>query len=103
MLAKTYDRYGISDRAAAAIVSSVLHDISSYIEVVDKSKICRERKKKRNELILLLSMLSDENRILRELAARSYLKHEVLLIQESNFECLKCHKSILKLIAILTS
>ena len=50
MLSKTCDRYGISDRAAAAIVSSVLHDISSDIEVVDKSKIRRERKKDRSEL-----------------------------------------------------
>lgn len=50
MLSKTCDRYGISDRAAAAIVSSVLHDVSSDIEVIDKSKIRRERKKERNEL-----------------------------------------------------
>ena len=50
MLSKTCNRYGISDRAAAAILSSVLHDVSSDIEVVDKSKIRRERKKDLNEL-----------------------------------------------------
>lgn len=44
-VAKTSDRYGVSDRAAAAIASAVLHDISSDIEVIDKSKIRRERKK----------------------------------------------------------
>ena len=50
MLSKTCDHQGISDRAAAAIVSSVLHDISSDIEVVDKLKIRQEGKKERNEL-----------------------------------------------------
>lgn len=50
-VAKTSDRYGVSDRAAAAIASAVLHDISSDIEVIDKSKIRRERKKTRNELL----------------------------------------------------
>lgn len=50
MLAKTCDRYGISDKAAAAIVCSVLHGISSDNEVVDKSKIGRATKKERNEL-----------------------------------------------------
>ena len=50
MLSKTCDRYSISNRAVVAIVSSVLHDISLDIEVVDKSKLRRERKKERNEL-----------------------------------------------------
>ncbi|GBP00984.1 hypothetical protein EVAR_2278_1 [Eumeta japonica] len=48
---KTCDRYGVSDRAAAAIVSSVLHDIGSEVEVIDRSKLRRERTKTRQELL----------------------------------------------------
>lgn len=51
MLSKTCDRYGVSDRAAAAIASSVLQDISPGSEPIDKSKIRRERKKVRKEYI----------------------------------------------------
>ncbi|XP_050308327.1 uncharacterized protein LOC126744782 [Anthonomus grandis grandis] len=50
-LSKTADRYGVSDRAAAAIASAVLHDISSDVEVIDKSKLRRERQKLRDTLL----------------------------------------------------
>ncbi|KAL4718111.1 hypothetical protein ACJJTC_005692 [Scirpophaga incertulas] len=49
-VSKTCDRYGVSDRAAAVIVSSVLHDIGSEVEVIDRSKLRRERNKTRQEL-----------------------------------------------------
>ncbi|GBM03055.1 hypothetical protein AVEN_14565-1 [Araneus ventricosus] len=48
------DRYGVSDRAAAAIVSDALQDSGQQNDgltlVVDRSKIRRERKSVRNEL-----------------------------------------------------
>lgn len=51
-LARECDRYGISDRGAASIASSLLQDIGIIHEgetshVVDRSKIRRERKKSR--------------------------------------------------------
>lgn len=53
--ALTCDRFGISDRAAAAVASSVLKDVGivtndDHSHVVDKSKIRREKKAKRREL-----------------------------------------------------
>ena len=53
--ATTSARFGVSDRATAAIVSSVLHDIGLVTEedtvhVVDKSKIRRERQKISSDL-----------------------------------------------------
>lgn len=53
-LSKTADRYGVSDRAAAAIASAVLHDMSSdgeVIDIIDKSKLRRERQKLRDTLL----------------------------------------------------
>ncbi|CAB3252444.1 unnamed protein product [Arctia plantaginis] len=50
-LSKTYDRYGVSDRAAAAIASSVLHDIGSDLEVIDRHKLRRGRSKNRQKLV----------------------------------------------------
>lgn len=46
--ALTSDRYGVSDRATAAIASSILQDIGLITEsdtshVVDKSKVRREK------------------------------------------------------------
>lgn len=41
LLSKTCDRYGVSDRAAAAIASSVLH--TSSAQVLDKNRIRRQR------------------------------------------------------------
>lgn len=50
-VASKCDRYGSSDKAAAAIVSSFLDDISSDFEVVDKSKTTgTERKEARNSV-----------------------------------------------------
>lgn len=54
-LARACDRYGISDRSAAAIASAVLEDFgivtaSDLSNVIDPSKIRRERKRKRSEL-----------------------------------------------------
>lgn len=43
-LSKTCDRYGVSDRAAAAMSSSVLYDIKSNIEVIDRHKVQRVEK-----------------------------------------------------------
>lgn len=50
-LSKTCDRYGVSDRAAAAIASSVLHDIKANINVVDRHKLRRERIKTRDSIV----------------------------------------------------
>lgn len=50
-LSKTCDRYGVSDRAAAAIASAVLHDIKSDVEIIDRSKLRRERSKSRKEIL----------------------------------------------------
>lgn len=49
------DRYSVSDRATAAIASSVLHDIgviseSDTVHVIDKCKIRREKKSVRTAL-----------------------------------------------------
>ena len=54
-LARTADRYGISDRAAAALASSVLEDVglvesADMSRVVDKNKVRRRRMKARHVL-----------------------------------------------------
>jgi len=54
-LARACDRHGLSDRSAAAIASAVLEDFGlvtadNFSNVIDKSKIRRERKKTRSEL-----------------------------------------------------
>ena len=53
-LSETCDRYAISDRSAAAISSAVLQDIGvitneDKARVIDRSKIRRQRLKKREE------------------------------------------------------
>jgi hypothetical protein len=55
-LALTCDRYGVSDRAGAAIASAVLKDVGIVTEtnrdkVIDRSKLRRERKRKRQSLL----------------------------------------------------
>lgn len=45
------DRYGISDRAAAAVASAVLQDVKINNEVIDKSKLRRARQKLRKETL----------------------------------------------------
>lgn len=45
LLSKTCDRFGVSDRAGAAIASVVLH--ASTSQIIDKNKLRRERKKTR--------------------------------------------------------
>ncbi|CAG9791202.1 unnamed protein product [Diatraea saccharalis] len=50
VLSQICDRYGVSDRAGAAIASAVLHELSSDI-VIDKSKLRRERRKTRDALV----------------------------------------------------
>lgn len=50
-LSKTCDRYVVSDRAAAAIASSVLFDIGSDVEIIDRHKVRRERCKIREKLM----------------------------------------------------
>jgi len=54
-LARACDRHGISDRSAAAVASAVLEDLglitaSDSTNVIDQSKVRRERKKTRDEL-----------------------------------------------------
>lgn len=54
-LARTCDRYGVSDRSAAAIASAVLEDVgliteNNYSIVIDKNKVRRQRRKARTEL-----------------------------------------------------
>lgn len=54
-LARECDRYGVSDRAAAAISSAVLQDVGLVTEqdsssVIDRSKIIREKMKKRKKV-----------------------------------------------------
>ncbi|GBM59213.1 hypothetical protein AVEN_158736-1 [Araneus ventricosus] len=53
---RTLDRFGISDRASAAIVSAVLQDVgiiseSNVLNVVDRNKIRRGRTKARTTLL----------------------------------------------------
>ncbi|GBN54137.1 hypothetical protein AVEN_53878-1, partial [Araneus ventricosus] len=53
---RTLDRFGISDRAGTAIVSSALQDVgiiskSSVLNVVDRNKIQRGRTKARTTLL----------------------------------------------------
>ncbi|KAK4879073.1 hypothetical protein RN001_007219 [Aquatica leii] len=55
--AKTCDRHGISDRSAAALASAVLNDIGVVTpedssQIVDRSKVRRERQKTRFTLRL---------------------------------------------------
>ena len=64
-LASACDRYGISDRSAAAIATAVLEDYGvvnpkATSHVIDPSKIRRERKRKRNQL-----RCSQESKIVR--------------------------------------
>lgn len=53
-VARVCDRFGISDRAAAALSTAVLEDMrlisSDKSEVIDKNKIRREKKKERKSL-----------------------------------------------------
>lgn len=68
-LARECDRHGISDRAAAAIASAVLQDFGLISpddsqNVIDKSKIRRERMRKRN---ILQDMQASEGGDLRSL------------------------------------
>ncbi|CAH2001026.1 unnamed protein product [Acanthoscelides obtectus] len=49
LLSKTCDRFGVSDRAGAAIASVVLH--ASGSQVIDKNKLRRERKKARENIV----------------------------------------------------
>lgn len=54
-MAKTCDRFGISDRSAALVVSATLQDLGliqneDKTRVVDRSKIRRERLKVRRQL-----------------------------------------------------
>jgi hypothetical protein len=55
-LARTSDRYGLSDRASAAVATAVLQDIGLVTEedkshVIDRSKLRRERAKKRKYVV----------------------------------------------------
>ena len=55
-LAKAWDRTGVSDRSAAVLATSVLHDLGlvspiDRSKVIDRSKIRRERSKTREELL----------------------------------------------------
>ena len=55
-VAKLSDRYGVSDRAAAALVSSVLEDVGVIHSldtsmVIDRNKIRRQRKRTRKEIV----------------------------------------------------
>lgn len=50
LLSKTCDRFGVSDRAAAAITSAVLH--SSTAEVIDKNRMRRKRDQLRKSAVL---------------------------------------------------
>jgi hypothetical protein len=45
------DRYGISDRAAAAVASAVLQDLNVCDEIIDKSRLRRARQKLRSEVL----------------------------------------------------
>ncbi|CAH0546980.1 unnamed protein product [Brassicogethes aeneus] len=49
LLSKKCDRFGVSDRAGAAIASAVLH--STNVGVIDKNKLRRKRKKTRENIV----------------------------------------------------
>lgn len=66
VVARTLDRFGISDRAGAAIVSATLQDVgiisqSNVSNVVDRNKIRRERTKART-ILSSQSVLKDYDR-----------------------------------------
>jgi hypothetical protein len=65
VVARTLDRYGVSDRVGAAIVSATLQDIGLITQndtsnVVDRSKIRRARSKKRTTVIEASSLNIEE-------------------------------------------
>lgn len=65
VVASTLDRYGVSDRVGAAIVSATLQDIglksqNDISNVVDRSKIRRARSKKRSTVIQASSLNIEE-------------------------------------------
>lgn len=80
-LSKTCDRYGVSDRAAAAIASSVLFDIGSDVEVIDRHKLRRERTKTREKIM--------ENATIAELLALYFdgKKDKTLKIVKKGGKC----------------
>jgi len=62
--ARACDRHRVSDRSAAAIATAVLHDFGliSHVDssnVIDKSKVRRERKKNRSKLICQVKEYKD--------------------------------------------
>lgn len=103
IVARTLDRYSISDRAGAAIVSAVLQDVglisqNNMSNVVDRSKIRRIRLKKRsafaNELIIFDSNQfgiyfdgrKDKTLALVDNRRKVIIEEHVSLIKEPNGE-----------------
>ncbi|CAG9791464.1 unnamed protein product [Diatraea saccharalis] len=80
-LSKICDRYGVSDRAAAAIASSVLFDIGSDVEIIDRHKLRRERTKTREKIM--------ENAAVTELLALYFdvRKDKTLKIDKKGGKC----------------
>lgn len=99
LLSTTCDRFGVSNRAGAAIASAVLHASSS--QVIDKCKMQRERTKTRKEIVAQQIILNvpalyfdgrkDKTLITAETGGKKYrqiiLEEHISLIKEpeSNF------------------
>lgn len=93
-LSQTCDRYGVSDRAAAAIASVVLHE--NNMPIIDKNKLRRERSKSRTHIIekqnirqipaLYFDGRKDKTLIINKKAGKSYkaiiVEEHISLIKE---------------------
>lgn len=95
VIAKTCDRYGISDRAGAAIGSAVLQATNSSVSVIDKNKLRRERTKTRQKIIandrisqvpaLYFDGRKDKSLVLTKKGGKSYRQ----LIMEEHISLIK--------------
>lgn len=106
-LARECDRHGVSDRCAAALATAVLQDVglvtgNDCAMVIDRSKVRRERKRKRKELQstslkkrlcgIYFDGRKDKTRTQVKRGKKSYpkivVKEHITLVQEPNSEYL---------------
>lgn len=106
-LARECDRHGVSDRCAAALATAVLQDVglvkgNDCSMVIDRSKVRRERKRKRKELQstslkkrlfgIYFDGRKDKTRTQVKRGKKSYpkivLEEHICLVQEPNSEYL---------------
>lgn len=102
-LAQICDRFGVSDRAGAAVATSVLQDVGLITEedsssIVDRNKLRRERKRKRIEVIktkdnlqgLFFDGRKDKTLVIEQVESKTYRKtvteEHVVLVHEPGSE-----------------